>query len=110
MKSPLHIRSTLQPTELGQNHEELAVDVVDWVQHCDTQYGCTDVVCREVRLFLHSERLRGQCSFIRTNNKPSVSQKVNEARACLRSNDMHPTGQAKQHGHAAAATVKFNAL
>ena len=52
MKSPLHIRSTLQPTELGQNHEELAVDVVDWVQHCDTQYGCTDVACREVHLFL----------------------------------------------------------
>ena len=69
MPSPLHILSTLQPTELGQNHTEFVVDVTDCVGNCDAQYGCTDVACRQVHLILDSERPRGQCSFIRTSNK-----------------------------------------
>ena len=104
MPSPLHIRSTLQPTELGQNHREFVVDVIDCVEHCDTQYGCTDVACREVHLSLDSERPTGQYSFIRTNNKRYVSYIVKEARACLRSKEIRSTRQAKQHGHAAAAS------
>ena len=103
MPSPLHIRSTLQPTELGQNHREFDVDVIDCVEYCNTQYGCTDVACREVHLILDSERPRGQCSFIRTNHKLYVSYIVTEARDCLRSKEIRSTRQAKQHGHAAAA-------
>ena len=106
MPSPLHIRSTLQHTEIGQNHREFVVDVIDCVEHCDTQYGCTDVACREVHLSFDSERPRGQCSFIRTNNKLYVSYVVKEARACLRSKEIRSTRQAKHHGHAAASQVK----
>ena len=71
MPSPLHIRSTLQPTELGQNHREFVVDVTDCVEHCDAQYGCINVVCSQVHLILDIERPRG--SFIRTNNKLYLS-------------------------------------
>ena len=35
--SPLRIRSTLHPTELGQNHREFVVDVIDCVEHCDVR-------------------------------------------------------------------------
>ena len=113
MPSALSIRSTLQPTELGQNHREFVVDVTDCVEHCDAQYGCTDVACRQVHLILDSERPRGQCGFIRTNNKLYVSYTVNESRACLRSKEIRSAMHAKHHGHAAAASqvnVELSAL
>ena len=49
-----------------------------------------------IELSLDSERPRGQCSFIRTNNKLYVSYIVKEARACLRSKEIRSTRQAKQ--------------